>query len=222
MGSNKNNVFWHVEWSVRIPYCYGRRPNTKIQLLCLCISALFHALQRVCMCACALCLMGSENGLWHVEGQRTQHWIILVAAHIRFSCFLLVVWHGTFSYLLSPSSHTLVSFSHSIDLIWTADVEERDKGGERGGEEEGRGLLVFFESECGIIICFLEGVVVQKQPAGEPCLLYLIGTESMTPWLKTQLKHFHTHKHTIHICSDNSLFSLYHSHTSDQSILLWR
>lgn len=58
-------------------------------------------------------------------------------------------------------------------------MEEEDKEGEREGG--GGELLIFFESECGIIICFLEGVVVQKQPAGEPCLLYLIGTESMTP-----------------------------------------
>ena len=65
---------------------------------------------------------------------------------------------------------------------------------EREGE---RGLLIFFESECRSIICFLEGVVVQKQQAGEPCLLYLIGTVSVTPWLKTQWKHYtHTRART--------------------------
>lgn len=146
--------------------------------------------------------MGFENGLWHGEGQRTQCWIILFAAHIRFSCFLFVMWQDTFSYLLSPLSYCLVSFSPIIDLIWTADVEKEEKEGGEGVVGE---WLSFCESECGIIICFLEGVVVQRQPAGEPCLLYLIGTESMTPWLKTQWKHSHTN--TIHIClNTNSPF----------------
>lgn len=56
-----------------------------------------------------------------------------------------------------------------------------EKEEKEGGEGVVGEWLSFCESECGIIICFLEGVVVQRQPAGEPCLLYLIGTESMTP-----------------------------------------
>lgn len=59
---------------------------------------------------------------------------------------------------------------------------EGDKDGAIERERDrGVALLIFFESECGIIISLLEGVVVQRQPAGEPCMLYLIGTESMTP-----------------------------------------
>lgn len=59
-------------------------------------------------------------------------------------------------------------------------MEEGDK--DRVIERDrGVTLLIFFELECGIIISLLEGGVVEKQPSGEPCLLYLIGTESMTP-----------------------------------------
>lgn len=66
---------------------------------------------------------------------------------------------------------------------------EREKKRENDG---GRVVHFLWASKCGSIICFLEGVV-QKQPAGELCLLYLIETESVTPWLETQWKCVHTH-----------------------------
>lgn len=50
----------------------------------------------------------------------------------------------------------------------------------RNGEDRG-GKVIFFESEnVESLSAFLVGVV-QKQPAGELCLLHLIATESVTP-----------------------------------------
>lgn len=50
----------------------------------------------------------------------------------------------------------------------------------RNREDRG-GKVIFFESEnVESFSAFLVGVV-QKQPAGELCLLHLIATESVTP-----------------------------------------
>lgn len=54
---------------------------------------------------------------------------------------------------------------------------EKEKAGDR---TRVAGLFIFFEPLNVEALCFLEGVV-QKQPAGERCLLYLIETESVTP-----------------------------------------
>lgn len=211
MWSNKNNVFWHVEWSVRIAYCHCRCPNTKTQLLRLCLSAACFVLCCVRVCVC-LRLASHDLWKWFVtcggpEDTTLNHidcssYYILLFPFF----FFFVTWQDTFSHLKAALAFLLLwrFVSCGIDLsraAWCGGGRERKEG-------EGE-LLIFFESECGSIICFLEGVV-QKQPAGEPCLLYLIGTESVTPWLKKpQWKHSaHTNTHTLsfHVCFENPLF----------------
>lgn len=146
----------------------------------------------ICVCLCARHRMIKENVLWHVEGQRTQHWIILVAPHIRFCCFLLlffvfvhVTTHNSYLRPFSPPCYYGLSFSWSIDVIWATDVGRKDEEKRESERKRKREWVVDFlwVCECRSIICFLEGVVVQRQPAGEPCLLYLIRTDSVTPWL---------------------------------------
>lgn len=87
-----------------------------------------------------------KNGLWHMGGRRTQHWITVAAAHIRFFCCLFsffVMSEDKFWYPLSPSSHYIFSFSHK-----RAGPDCRCGGGGRGGEGgEGGGKVIFFESE---------------------------------------------------------------------------
>lgn len=86
-------------------------------------------------------LMISENGLWHMEGRRTQHWITVAAAHIRFFwCLFFVMSEDKFSYPLSPSSHCLFSFSHT-----RAGPDCRCGGGGQG--DKGEGKVIFFESK---------------------------------------------------------------------------
>lgn len=122
---------WNEVWGSHIVTADAQTQKKTITVAVHLCSA-YYALQCACVCVYALHLMVFENGLWHVEGRRTQCWIILFAAHIRFSCFLFVIWQDTFSCLLSPVSYCLVSFSHIIDLIWTADVEKEEKEGGEG------------------------------------------------------------------------------------------
>lgn len=124
-------------------------------------------------------LMIFENGLWHMEAQRTQRWIILAAYHISLPCFFffLFTWQNiSHPRRLSPSSYSLISEFHflsaSICFGWLMRGETES--------ESGRVVHFLWACECGAIICFSEGVVVQRQPAAEACLLYLIGTESVT------------------------------------------
>lgn len=174
---------------------------------CVSLQRVSYSAAYVCVCVCASCLTIFGNGLWHAEGQRTQHWIILIAPHITFSCFLFFFFRHVTRHFLPPEGCARLPVIVALRFL-----RHRSESGRmmwrRKREGEGE-LLIFFESECGSIICFLEGVV-QKQPAGEPCLLYLIGTESVTPWLKKpQWKHSaHTNTHTLsfHVCFENPLF----------------
>lgn len=208
MWSNKNNVFWHVEWSVRIAYCHCRCPNTKTQLLRLCLSAACFVLCCVRVCVC-LRLVSHDLWKWFVTCGGPEDTTL---NHIDCSSYYILLF--PFFFLRHVTRHFLPpeGCARLPVIVAFRFLRHRSESGRmmwrRKREGEGE-LLIFFESECGSIICFLEGVV-QKQPAGEPCLLYLIGTESVTPWLKKpQWKHSaHTNTHTLsfHVCFENPLF----------------
>lgn len=183
------------------------------------IASLQNLFLFVCVWVCALHLMIFANGMWHVVCQRTHYLITLVAAHISLSCFYLVRWHET--HLLPEAALTFlfvctgVSFSHGIDLLCTADLEEEER--KKGREAE---LLNFFE--CWSVICFLEGVVVQKQPAGEQRRAVPNRNRERDALIKNPIKalsqtHSNKHTHTIYICfgSNNSLqtFLFLNAHT---------
>lgn len=108
---------------------------------CVSLQRVSYSAAYVCVCVCASCLTIFGNGLWHAEGQRTQHWIILIAPHITFSCFLFFFFSSrdkTLSptwRLRSPSCYCGVSFLAASIWVGPHDVEE---------EERGRGRAVDF------------------------------------------------------------------------------
>lgn len=123
-------------------------------------------------------LMISENGLWHMEGQRTQHWITVAAAHIRFSCCFFWFFCVCVTRQILVPAPTFLSWFIFIfsqpawfwQLVWRW-------GAGANGEDRG-GKVIFFESEnVELLSAFLVGVV-QKQLAGDHCLLHLIATEA--------------------------------------------
>ncbi len=136
--------------------------------------------------------------MWKARGHNTELYLLLL---ILDSLVFLLSRDKTHSHtwgLHPPSCYCGVSFSRSIDLIWAINVEEEEN---EGGREGGRELLIFFESECGSIICFLEGVVVQKQPAGEPLPAVPNRNWERDALIKSPMKafthmHLHTHTHT--------------------------
>lgn len=142
MWSNKNNVFWHVEWSVRIAYCHCRCPNTKTQLLRLCLSAACFVLCCVRVCVC-LRLASHDLWKWFVtcggpEDTTLNHidcssYYILLFPFFFFSSrdkTLSPTWR-----LRSPSCYCGASFLAASIWVGPHDVEE---------EERGRGRAVDF------------------------------------------------------------------------------
>ena len=104
------------------------------------------------VCVCVMSVRVFEKGLWHMEGQRTQHWIILP---LILNCLIFHILQPALAFLLLFS---FIFSQHRSD----ADRRFRGERRERRGNGGGGGLLISFESECGIIICFLEGVAVRR------------------------------------------------------------
>lgn len=142
MWSNKNNVFWHVEWSVRIAYCHCRCPNTKTQLLRLCLSAacFVPCCVRVCVC---LRLVSHDLWKWFVtcggpEDTTLNHIDCSSYYILLFPFFFFASRDKTLSptwRLRSPSCYCGVSFLAASIWVGPHDVEE---------EERGRGRAVDF------------------------------------------------------------------------------
>lgn len=117
MGSKKNYVFWHVEWSVRITYCHCRRPNTKKQLLWLCISAVCNMLCSVHVCVFVSCVWWALKmvcDMWKARGHNAESYCLrLILDSLVFFLSCDKTHSHTFSHL-----YLIVWFHFLPSLIW--------------------------------------------------------------------------------------------------------
>lgn len=128
--------------------------------------------------------------MWKARGHNAEsNWLLLILdSLVFFLSFIYVTRH-----ILIPVLTFLLWFSFIFltELIRFGLQRWRRKNCGGGGK-----LLIFFESACGIIIwCCCSAAA-----GGEPCLLYLIRTESMTALIKNPMKALR-HTNTPSICS---------------------
>lgn len=143
-GSSKN---WHVEWSDHTPLVQMPKHKNSIMVAAHVINWAVDVGAR---------LMTFENGLWHMEGRRTQRRITGAAAHIRFSCCLFFFWQKTNSHTRSHSLSLLIFIFSQERWFWpqmwrgkTRGQKERGCGwGNSCGESENVGSLSAFLSGC--------------------------------------------------------------------------
>lgn len=177
---------------------------------------------RVCVCVCASRLTIFGNGLWHVAGQRTQHWIILIAPHITFSCFIFFFSCHVTRHFLPPEGCARLPV-----IVAFRSLQHRSEMGcmmwRRKREEGGRAVdflwvwvwkhYLLFRGCCSEAAGWRALPAVPNRNWERDALIK-----------KTQWKHStHTNTHTLsfHVCFENPLF-LFTSFTHlVESTLLW-
>lgn len=154
MGSNKNNAFWHVEWSARITYCRCRQPNTKTQLLWPCISAVWCIHAGVHVRVFTPCVWWSSKmvcDMRKARGHNTEsYWLLLILDSL---VFFSVMWQEASSYLKAALTFPLLgSFIFSQHRF---DLDRRCGGGTEGErkrerERQGEGERCWFSLSLSV------------------------------------------------------------------------